>query len=70
MPLLPCNNQLSKSIVHDIKCCHVNIINVPYSDRYFNTDWQFEILKEESQRTCYLFSVYFLLSVTYVVGTN
>ena len=41
--LLPCNYQLSKSIVHEIKfgdSCHVNINNLPYSDRYFNTDRQ------------------------------
>ena len=39
--------------------CHVYINNLPYSDRYFNTDLQFEMLKEESQWTLYLFSAYF-----------
>ena len=24
---------------------HVNVNNLPYSDRYFNTDWQFEMFK-------------------------
>ena len=58
--LLPCNYQLSKSIVHEIKfgditgySSHVKLNNLPYSDRYFNTDWQFFLrcLKEGSQRT-------------------
>ena len=47
--ILPCNYQLSKSIVHEIKfddnSCHVNIKKLPYSGRYFNTDWQFEMFK-------------------------
>ena len=48
--ILPCNYQLSISIVHEIKfgdidSCHVIINNLPYSDRYFDTDWQFEMLK-------------------------
>ena len=49
--LLPYNYQLSKSIVHEIKLFK-NIIgdmavinNFPYSDRYFNTDWRFEIFR-------------------------
>ena len=25
--------------------CHVNINNLPDSDMFFNTDWQFEIFK-------------------------
>ena len=29
--------------------CYVNINNLPYSDRYFNTCWQIEMLKDESQ---------------------
>ena len=41
---LPCNYQLSKSIVHEIKFGD-NKNNLPYSDRYFNTDWQFEMFK-------------------------
>ena len=57
--LIPCNYQLSKSIVHEIKCCHVNINSLPYSDRYFNTDWQFEMFKRGKQWTWNLFSVYF-----------
>ena len=47
-PIQPCNYQLSKIIVHEIKfgdSCHVNINNLPYSDRYFNTNWQFEMFK-------------------------
>ena len=47
--LLPCNHQLSKSIVHEIKfgdySCRGNINYLPYSDRYFDTDWQFEMFK-------------------------
>ena len=42
--LLPCNYQLGKSIVNGYSC-HVNIDNLPYSDRYFNTDWQLEMFK-------------------------
>ena len=34
-----CNYQVSKSIVHEIKFGDI------YSDRYFNTDWQFEMFK-------------------------
>ena len=39
-----CNYQLSKSIVHEIRFGD-NINNLPYSDRYFRTDWQFEMFK-------------------------
>ena len=42
--LQPCNYQLSKSIVHEIKFGEI-INNLPYNDRYFNTDWQFEMFK-------------------------
>ena len=41
--LLPCNYQLSKSIVHEIKLSCKYINNLPYSDRYFNTDRQIEM---------------------------
>ena len=48
--LQPRNYQLSKIIVHEIKfgdiaVMNVNINHLPYSDMYFNTDWQFEIIK-------------------------
>ena len=36
----PCSYQLSKGKVHEIKfadSCHVNINNLTYSDRYFNS---------------------------------
>ena len=42
--LLPCNYQLSKIIVHGYSC-HVNINNLPYSDRYFDADRQLEMFK-------------------------
>ena len=42
--LQPCNYQLSKSIVHEIKFGE-NINNLPQSDRYFNTDRHIEMLK-------------------------
>ena len=50
--LLLCNYQLSTCIVHKIKFGDkaVNKINnLPYSDRYFNSDWQFEMFKRGKQ---------------------
>ena len=35
--LQPCNYQLSKSIVHEIKFGGIAVM-LPYSDRYFNTN--------------------------------
>ena len=44
--LLPCNYQLSKNIVHEIKCGdNINNFAICCSDRYFSTDWQFEMFK-------------------------
>ena len=40
----PCNYQLSKGIVHGYSC-HVNINNLPYRDRYSNTDWQIKVFE-------------------------
>ena len=42
--LLPCNYQLSESIVHKSELGDISVVLI-YSDRYFNTDWQFEMVK-------------------------
>ena len=55
--------------------CHVNINNLWYSDRYYNTDWQFEMFKRGKDNghatgfKCKLQNS-FLISVTYVVGAH
>ena len=60
--LQPCYNQLSKK--HSSRnhiwgySCHAKINNLPYSDRYFNTGWQFEMLKRGKPMDMIL-SVYF-----------
>ena len=41
--LRPCNCQLSKSIVHEI-FGDIAVMKI-YSERYFDTDWQFEMFK-------------------------
>ena len=45
-----------------------------YSDRYFNTDWQFQIFKRGKANvydTCSVyFKIRFLILVTYVVGAH
>ena len=76
--LQPCNYQLSKSIVHEIifgDGCQVNINNLPYSDRYFNTNWQLAMFKRgkaNGHDSClvYISKLDSLISLTYVVSTH
>ena len=42
--LQPYNYQVSKEVVHKIKFGAVAVMQI-YSDRYFNTDWQYEMSK-------------------------
>ena len=59
-------------IVHEnTSSCHVNINNLPY----FDTDWQFEMLKRGKLMDTILIKCIFqkrvsLISVTFVVGTH
>ena len=46
------------------------INNLPYSDRYFNTDWQFEMFKRGKSFLVYISKYGFLISEPYVVGTH
>ena len=59
----PCNYQVSKSIVNKIEfddnSCHLNINNLPYSARYFITDWQFAMFKRGNPMDMILVSVHF-----------
>ena len=61
-----CENGLAKAwfmksnLVIYYNSCHVNINNLLYSDRYFSTDWQFEMFKRgKANGHDTLFSVYF-----------
>ena len=61
--LQPRNYQLRNNIVHEITFGDIN--NLLYSDRYFNTNWQFEMLKRgkaNGHNTClvYIFKIGFL----------
>ena len=47
-----CKYHVSKKVVDEIRFrCHLNIHNLPYSDRYFNTDWQLDMTVEKKKCT-------------------
>ena len=55
--LQPCEYQLSKSIVHEIKFGDRSVMLI-YSDRYCNTDKQFEMFKRgktNGHDTCFVY---------------
>ena len=71
--------QVSKEVVQKLELGDVAVMqfinNLQYRDRYFNTDWQFEMFnrcKDNGHGTWYKckFKKVFLFSVTNVVGTH
>ena len=57
------------------KCKYQNINILWYIDRYYNTDWQFEMFKRGKKMDMILglsvnLNLVSLFSVTYVVGTH
>ena len=67
--------QVSKKVVHEIKfgdSCYENLNYLWCSDRYFNTDWQFEMFKISKTMNMVLglnvnLKLVSLFSVTYIV---